>query len=214
MDGVLVDTEPIHLRALTSALEQGGFLLTEQDHEEMLGRTFQDTLAYLTQRFHLEGQLERYARQYDETVLRFLREPLTPAPGVTDLLEAFTRRRVPLALASSSKRRWIDATLNALGAAGYFPWVVSGEDVSKGKPEPDIFLQAAERLGIEPHTALVIEDSPVGITAGRRAGMDVIAVRTPSTEHLPLSEATRVVMSLEEVDADQLSFEISVGTAC
>lgn len=206
MDGVLVDTEPLHLRALNEVLARAGYHLPEAENEQLLGLTFQATWAFLVQRFNLQERMHEYAAEYDDAVVRILSEPLAPAPGVRKLLRDLQGLGVPLALASSAKRRWIEATLGSLGVRPYFPIAVSGEDVTNGKPAPDIFLLTAERLGFAPPACLVIEDSPNGIAAGRRAGMDVLAVRTPSTAHLELSEATMIVDSLENLDLDALGF--------
>jgi HAD superfamily hydrolase (TIGR01509 family) len=203
MDGVLVDTEPLHLRALNEVLAASGNHLSEKENEQLLGTTFQETREYLMRRFDLAAQ-EDFAHQYDRVVLDILAEPLIPAVGALGLLADLEAHSVPLALASSAKRTWIRATLTSLGVADYFPIVLSGEDVDRGKPAPDIFLLTAKRLRVSPPRCLVIEDSPKGIAAGRAAGMDVIAVRTPPTRHLSLSGATRIVDSLEELNAQVL----------
>ncbi|MFN0074486.1 MAG: HAD family hydrolase [Chloroflexota bacterium] len=206
MDGVLVDTEPLHLRALNEVLAQAGCHLSEKENEQLLGTTFQATWEYLLKRFDLAEHVDRFAPEYDAAVLTFLSEPLSPAPGAKELLNTLTSRAVPLALASSAKREWIHTTLTSLGIRELFPIAVSGQDVNRGKPEPDIFLLAARQLGVDAVRCLVIEDSPNGITAGRRAGMDVLAVRTPGTAHLALEEATWIVSSLEEVNLETLGF--------
>jgi HAD superfamily hydrolase (TIGR01509 family) len=203
MDGVLVDTEPLHLRALNEVLAESGNYVSEKENEQLLGTTFEETREYLMRRFNL-GQQEDFALQYDRVVLGILAEPLTPAVGALTLLADLQAHSVPLALASSAKRSWIKSTIRSLGMSDYFPIVLSGEDVERGKPAPDIFLLTAERLGIPPPRCLVIEDSPKGIAAGRAAGMDVIAVRTPYTQHLPLEGATRIIDSLEELNAETL----------
>jgi HAD superfamily hydrolase (TIGR01509 family) len=207
MDGVLVDTEPLHLRALNQVLAKSGFRISEEENEQLIGTTFQSTWSYLIKRFGLEDKLELYAPAYDEAVLHILNEPLAPAPGSVSLLSELRARATPLALASSSKRLWIDATLRSLGVREYFPIVVSGDDVSHGKPAPDIFLLTATQLGFAPERCLVIEDSPNGIASGRAAGMDVIAVRTPATRRLPLENATTIVDSLEDIDPHSLGLQ-------
>jgi HAD superfamily hydrolase (TIGR01509 family) len=205
MDGVLVDTEPMHLRALNQVLAESGFALSEEENQQLLGTSFKATWDFLIKRFNFEAELERYAPAYDEAVVSLLREPLTPALGSMKLLADLRTHKVPLALASSAKRRWIEATLGALGMSHFFPISVSGEDVAHSKPAPDIFLLTASRLGLPANRCLVIEDSPNGIAAARGAGMDVIAVRTPNTEGLPLENATRIVSSLEEIDVRDLA---------
>jgi HAD superfamily hydrolase (TIGR01509 family) len=205
MDGVLVDTEPLHLRALNQVLADSGNHLSEEENEQLLGTTFQATWEFLIRRFRLEHEADYYAPAYDRAVLSILSEPLIPAAGAVELVTRIQGLAVPLALASSSKRSWIDATLSSLGLREYLSIIVSGEDVTPGKPAPDIFILTGQKLGIPPEFCLVIEDSPNGIASARAAGMDVIAVRTPYTRHLPLDRATRVVESLEDLNAESLT---------
>lgn len=200
MDGVLLDSEPLHFQALNEVLGRAGYQLTAHEYEELIGVTLEETWRRLIERFDLRERLDVYAARYDEAVLTILRRPLDPSPGVVTLLEALREASVPLALASSSKRNWIAATLHSLGVADYFPIVVSGDDVARGKPDPEIFLLTARKLGLPPEQCVVIEDSPHGVTAASRAGMRTIAVRTPYTAHLPLPEADLIVDSLVGLD--------------
>ena len=98
----------------------------------------------------------------------------------------------------------MDATLAGLGLTGRFPVIVSGDEPIRGKPAPDIFLLAAERLGLRPAECLVIEDSPAGVAAAHVAGMRVVAVRTPYTQDLPLPGADVILESLEEFRGELL----------
>ena len=103
-------------------------------------------------------------------------------------------------MASSSQGNWVEALLTTLGIQDRFEAVVSGEMVANGKPDPEIFLTAAQRLDVDPAHCLVIEDSPHGISAGKRAGMKVVAVITPLTRDLDLSEADLLIDSLRTFD--------------
>ena len=201
LDGVLVDTEPRHFAALNAVLAAEGYRLAPEDNRLFLGLTLERTWDLVVERFGLTGAREDYHRRYDRAVLAELEQPLDPAPGVRQLLEALRAAGLPLALASSSRRAWVTATLHSLGLAEYFPITVAGDEVTAGKPDPEIFLSAARRLGVPPERCLVIEDSPAGIEAARRAGMRVIAVRTPLTDGLDLP-ADRVVGALSELAPD------------
>jgi HAD superfamily hydrolase (TIGR01509 family) len=202
MDGVLVDTEPRHFAALNAVLAAEGYRLDPEDNRLFLGLTLERTWDLVVERFGLIGSRRDYHDHYDRAVLAELEQPLDPAPGVRQLLKATRAAGLALALASSSRRAWVTATLRSLGLAGCFPVTVAGDEVTVGKPDPEIFLTAARRLGIRPEHCLVIEDSPAGIEAARRAGMRVIAVRTPLTEGLVLP-ADRVVSALTELSPDR-----------
>ena len=109
-------------------------------------------------------------------------------------------RGLSLAPASSSPRIVVEAILEELGLARSFQAVISGDQVERGKPEPDIFLKASHALGIPPERCMVVEDAPHGIMGARRAGMFVIAVRNRYNLDLDLSQANRIFSSLDHFD--------------
>ena len=133
-------------------------------------------------------------------LLRVLVQPREPEPGVVALVERGRELGMRLGVASSSRRLWIDATLRSLGLSDAFDAIVSGDDVERGKPDPQIYLLAARQLGVAPHRCLAIEDAPKGVQSARAAGMAVLGVRTPYTAHLRLEGAERIVDSLADLD--------------
>ncbi len=197
MDGVLLDSEPLHLDAINTVLATEGHHLSREQNEFYLGTTLLYTWTDMHARFGLRRELAHYLGVYDAEVLRRLSEPLQPNPGVRALILLLQARGIRLAVASSSQRTWIDATLASLGVADALKVVVSGDSVTHGKPAPDIFLRAAEMLSVEPSRCLVIEDSPFGVLAAPRAGMRVVAVRTHFTSHLDLGTPDYTVDTLE-----------------
>lgn len=200
MDGVLLDSEPLHFAALNQVLSVEGHSLTPEDNEHILGTTLEDTFRHVGSRFQLRDPIDTYFQRYDETILHVLNQSLEPNPGVVRLLEQLRSRGVRLGLASSSRRSWVEATLKSLGILEYFSAVVSGDEVTRGKPHPDIYLRTAKLLDASPQECTAIEDAPNGILAAKRAGMRVIAVRTVYTAGLDLTEADVVVDSLEDLD--------------
>jgi HAD superfamily hydrolase (TIGR01509 family) len=116
------------------------------------------------------------------------------------LIVGLKMRGFPLALASSSPRAVVDAMLEELGLAGSLDVVVTGDDVDRGKPDPDIFLLAARRLGVDPAECLVFEDSLHGIKAARTAGMTPVAVRTRENHGIEFHEAARIYDGFERFD--------------
>lgn len=201
MDGVLVDSEPLHLQAINRILEREGHHLSEEENLRFIGTTLEFTWTELASRFGLTRPLDYYFDAYDRVILELLQQPLTPAPGSGELIADLRERGLRLALASSSRRSWIEAALKSLRLDGSFEVVVSGDCVSRSKPDPEIFLLAAQRLEVEPRRCLAIEDSPAGVLAARRAGMAVLAVRTPFTAHLAMHDADWVVDSLLTFDS-------------
>lgn len=186
LDGVLLDSEPLHQRALTSVLAPRGHLLTDEEYVALVGLSQGETWAWLSARFRLEGDLAEYRDAYHAAVLRLLQSPLRPEPGACELVERLRRSGWKLGLASSSPSAWVEASLAGLGLNRAFEVAVTGDQVSRGKPDPEIFLTAAARLGVVPGRTVAIEDSLHGVEAARRAGMTVVAVRTRYTTGKPL----------------------------
>jgi HAD superfamily hydrolase (TIGR01509 family) len=204
MDGVLLDSEPLHFACLNRMLADDGVVVDEEENQAYIGGTQEATFQGVIQRHGLSGSLASYLAHYNAVVLEALAGPLEPAPGAVELVLSLRAADVPLALASSSDRRWIDATLRGLGLADAFPVIASGDEITRSKPAPDIFLLAAERLGVPPADCVAIEDSPNGLRAARAAGMAVVAVRTPYTAGLVLPDADVEVPSLTELTYAQL----------
>ncbi len=200
MDGVLLDSEPLHYQALSELLASEGHSWSEEDNRSVLGTTVPETFRQVSERFHIVDSMDLLIDRYDEAILRVLSRGLEPAAGVRELLDRLRARQIPVSVASSSRRSWITATLRSLKLDDQFEVVVSGDDVVNGKPAPDIYLLAAERMGVTPKACLAIEDAPNGIASAKAAGMKVVAVRTPYTEGLDLGEADVIVDDLTELD--------------
>ncbi|MFE9406645.1 HAD family hydrolase [Streptomyces sp. NPDC006530] len=176
-DGVLVDSEPISNTILSG-------YLTELGHATSYEDSLRDYMGAAVHRVHdliEERTGQRLPEDFDETLharifAAFERE-LQPVPGVTDVLGKLVAEGVPYCVASSGTHERIRVGHRRTGLDEWFEeeWVFSAEDVGRGKPAPDLFLCAAERMGVAPERCVVIEDSRLGIEAARAAGMDVYA---------------------------------------
>jgi HAD superfamily hydrolase (TIGR01509 family) len=210
-DGVIADDEPLHLAAFQRVLAADGITITrEQYYARYLGLDDRDAIVQAFRdagRSPSAGRLRELLAAKAEAFLALVRAGAPIFPGVP----AFVRQaaaRVPLAIASGALRREIELILGQAGLAGCFTAIVSAEDVREGKPSPEAFLLAFERLraraaGLAPPSCVVIEDSQPGLEGARRAGMRCIAV---ATSHPPeaLAGADVVVGSLEELGWDAL----------
>ena len=145
MDGVLVDSEPLFLRAINRIVtETGNDAVSEDENEEhLLGTTVEGTWEELKKIRHLPDSIESYIERYDAVVREVLFHDLVPQPGVKRLVEECERRGLPKAVASSSRRDWVELKLEAIGLQGRFNAVLGGNDVENGKPDPEIYLKAA-----------------------------------------------------------------------
>ena len=207
MDGVLVDSEPLFLSAINRLISaDGADPFSDDEYEEhLLGTTVEETWRVVKDFRHLPASVQDYLERYDRIVRQVLREELIPQPGVTDLLEECVKRGLPKAVASSSLRSWVDLKLEAIKLQDAFDVVLGGDDVAKGKPDPDIYRLAAQCLGLPPQSCVAIEDSPVGIAAAVASGAYTIAVRTYSTRNMDVSRAHTVLDSLEQFDLSLLA---------
>lgn len=203
MDGVLVDGEPLHFAALNRLLAEDGFSITLEEYRPYMGTQagWREFVADLG----LPHPPEHYRARYGEVVLAEYREHSKPLPGATALVHALRRAGMRLGLCSSSVREWVDACLEAIGLAGQFHAMTTGDEIEHGKPAPDIYLETARRLDTPPAKCLAIEDAPAGIRAAHAAGMTCWAVRTEYTRDLELPGPDRVFDSLLEVDVADIS---------
>ncbi len=203
MDGVLADTEPIQEEALVAFLALRGKAFVRDGYAETIGLDYRQFWMEVIGRYGLIESTDDCARGYEPILLPRL-AGLKAAPGAGELTRALAAAGVPLAVASSSLRPVVEATLGAIGLRDAFEAVVSGDEVRTGKPAPEIYLLAADRLGVEPARCVAIEDSPSGVRAAMAAGMACLGVVTPYATREQL-RATRTVRSLAEVAARDLA---------
>jgi HAD superfamily hydrolase (TIGR01509 family) len=199
MDGVLVDSEPFGFEALRRVMARHGLPYTEQENAEFLGRTTLESCRTLKARHGLLESAETLADWYIEGMLELIGRGPIPMPGVPEVLQRIRASGYRMALASSAEPRVIEANLTALALRPLFEAVVSGTQVARGKPAPDVFLAAAERLGVAPADCLVIEDSRNGLLAAKAAGMRCAVVPCAHTRHQDFREADHRLGALPEL---------------
>ncbi|QIP14160.1 HAD family phosphatase [Spirosoma aureum] len=195
MDGVIVDNTDFHINAWLQFAQQKGIPLTRDQYiDHINGRVSADAMAYVFQRPIQPGELIVLTEEKEAIYRELYRPHLQPAPGLISLLEALKARNVPTAIGTSAPMSNVHFTLDGLLLRPYFDTVVDASMVKHGKPDPEIYLKAAERVGVEPTRCVVFEDAFAGIQAGLRAGMAVIAVATTLTrDELASSGASLIV---------------------
>lgn len=196
LDGVLVDSEPLHLRATQAVLGPRGRSFTERDHRSFFGATDAEVLRVLRILLDLDVPSEALVARR-RAHLRTLLPTARPRPGVPEVVHRLADRGFRLGLTSVSPRTAVTATLEATRLAAAFDAIVTVEDVERGAPWPDAFLLAARRLGTQPARCLAVEDSRNGVLAARAAGMPVAAIPCPATSDEDFSLADLVLPSLE-----------------
>ncbi len=174
-DGTLVDSEPLARIAWERTLAPHGYVLTDEDLEQVIGLPFPVVHGFFARRVALPGPgpvLETLSRE----LFALYAERLEAFPDAVASVHELRRTGVPVAVASSSPRVRLDVALAHVGLADAFAVTVAGDEVARGKPEPDMFLEAARRLGADPAACVVVEDSAPGVAAGLAAGMGVLGV--------------------------------------
>jgi HAD superfamily hydrolase (TIGR01509 family) len=209
LDGVLWDGEPLYHEAFDIVLAPFGHRVSDDDYGQIIGISVEACWDWLYRRFDLTGPIDHFLRAYDETVLKLLERPMEPLPGARTFIEELKHRGVPIAVASASLRPWVEATLRGLGLHDTFDAVVSASEVDNGKPAPDLFLTAAQRLGLPPQRCLAVEDTLAGVRAARAAGMFTIQLRAASTALPPLDEADLVIDTFPDFDLSLLGEPIT-----
>jgi len=204
MDGVIADSEPTYLEAINAVLAPHGVHMTPERYDEVIGTSVHHTWRVILDTFGVDGDVEEYVGRYDRTLLDLLRRPLPPLPGVRELLAELRRRRVPVALCSSSWKAWVEALLEATGMDSAFDAVVWREMAARSKPAPDLYLKAAELILMPPARCLALEDTGPGIEAAKAAGMFAVQVRAASTALPPIEAADLVLDSLERFPLEML----------
>ena len=195
MDGVILDSEPLHLAAFRATLLGHGYSLSDEDYKQhFAGRTdeagFKSYFDFVNESVELPVVMDKKARAY----LELAKNQLVAYPGVAPLVRELAER-MPLALVTGSLRLEAEAAMEALGLTDSLKVIVAAEDVEKSKPDPEGYLTAARLLGIDPAHCVVVEDAPKGIQAALAVGMDCIAVTNTHTAK-ELSSASVIVGSL------------------
>ena len=177
LDGTLVDSEEYHWQSWRHALTSDGVSVTHDQFKASFG---QRNEGILRRWLGPDATLDRINRVADAKEVEYRRlaaaHGLTPLPGAAEWLVRLQAAGWKQAIASSAPRLNVDVMLGALHLERYFDAIVSSEDVTRGKPEPDVFLTAAERLTVPPDRCIVVEDAAAGVEAARRAGMRSIGV--------------------------------------
>ncbi|HAH23465.1 MAG TPA: phosphatase [Prolixibacteraceae bacterium] len=201
MDGVLVDSEPFNVEIERRQFELNHLSITEEEHHQYMGVASDVMWRKIALGHSLPIEIETLIDQNrTESILFFTEVNHIPVmPGLVDLLEQLTKKNYPMAVASSSFPEIIELILQRTGLRKYFQVVVSSQEAGKSKPEPDVFLLAAQRLGVNPQDCLVIEDSANGIKAAHAAGIRCIAFQGPGANPDHQKEADTVVKSFDQL---------------
>lgn len=186
MDGVLIDSEPLWRESLKRVMARVGMEVTQEMMVKTMGIRTQEVIEMLYQLHPWEGKSQAMIiEEILDDVIELIHKHGATMPGITEALQFPNKRGLPLALASSSPMRVIDAIVDKLGIRDAFVQVFSAEKEPFGKPHPAVFLTTASHLGIRPDACLVIEDSINGVIAAKAAKMRAVAIPEPFLYEAP-----------------------------
>jgi HAD superfamily hydrolase (TIGR01509 family) len=195
MDGLMVDTEGIYWAVARQMAREYGKQVSDETLGRMMGRAPLDSVELYAREVGLTRPPAQLMRERDERVLEIIRQGIEPMPGLVEVLESF-RPRFKMAIATSARRTFVDIIFGKLEIHRYFDVLQTSDDITRGKPDPQIYQMAMEKLGVQPRVSFVMEDSSNGSLAGKRAGAYTIAVPSQYTRSQDFSFVDYVAGSL------------------
>jgi len=205
MDGVLIDSHPVHRKAWRKFLATVGKNVQEEHLDFILeGRRREDILRYFLGNLP-ESTMAEYGQRKDHFFHESFRD-IKPMPGIIPFIDVLEAAGIAMGLATSASSFRTRKTLHLLGLEGRFTAVISGDDVSSGKPDPATYTLASERMNLSPNELLVLEDAPCGVRAAKAAGMRCIGVSSNGrAEALRQAGADSVIPSFADMQIDKLT---------
>ncbi|MCJ7518269.1 MAG: HAD-IA family hydrolase [Anaerolineaceae bacterium] len=204
-DGLICDTETPELRAWEKLFSDYGFVFPFEKYQETIGAVHNDETPFIFLEEMLNHPIDRGGIKEEFTSFRnklIDHEPIRP--GILNYLRLSNKFELEIGLASSSPRSWIDYHLNRLSIQDYFGCIKTFNDVSKTKPDPELFLKALACMNLKPNEVVALEDSINGVTAAKQAGIYVVVFPNEVTKFFEFDEADLVVDSLKEMPLDKL----------
>jgi HAD superfamily hydrolase (TIGR01509 family) len=204
MDGVIIDSEPIHFEVDMKTIRKLGCdNITTEELDKYVGSTNEFMYSDIKRKYNISKSLhEIISYKVELTKKKIIESDLEPINGIRELLTTLRNKNIPTAIASSSPREFIEVVVSKFKLEEYFKYIVSGEEVVNGKPSPDIYIEVAKKLGICPTNCVVIEDSKNGVLAAKAAGMKCVGFQNINSGNQDLSKADIIVQSITEINID------------
>lgn len=207
LDGLMFNTEEVFHRTGTELLRRRGKPAPREVFHAMMGRRATEAFQAMIDMMQLTDAIPDLARESGEIFESILHDHLAPMPGLLELLSFIEERQLPKGVATSSDRKYLTRILTKFELQQRFSQTLSGDDVSHGKPHPEIYLKSAEKLGIPAERMLVLEDSENGTRAAAAAGAYIVSVPHEHSRHHDFSQAKQIAQGL----GDPLIRELLVG---
>ena len=199
MDGVLVDSNRAHYQSWVEVAAEKGLAYGEAEFQKTLGRTSRELIAQLWGDILSEAEIAELDLRKEAVFRRIVDADYPAMPGSIELLDTLDAAGFRIALGSSAPAENVEQALQRMQLRGRLQAIVSGSEVTRGKPDPEIFLTAADRLGVAPNRCVVVEDAVAGIAAAAAAGMACVGMASTGHTHESLAAADLIVDSLAEL---------------
>ena len=200
MDGVLVDTFEAHYESWVVVAREEGAEMTRQQFAETFGRTSREIIAMLwPEKADDPAAVRDFDDRKEEAFRAIIGKEFPAMPGAKELLHSLAAAGIPMAIGSSGPPLNVELVVDKLEARQVFGALITAKDVTRGKPDPQVFLLAAERLGVSPKNCIVVEDAQAGVAAARAAGMHCVGIASTGRTREELAEADLVIDSLNEL---------------
>ena len=209
LDGVIVDNMGYHKRAWEIFIKKHNPGLAMEDFSRHFGRTNRDLVPLVFGRTLSEEEVAVYGEEKEALYRRLYAEHIAPLPGLLNFLRELKEKHVRAVIATSAPKKNLDLVLDGLGIRPWFDALVDASEVEKGKPDPEIYLKAAQKVGRAPEVCIVFEDSRAGIQAGLNAGMKVVGVATTLPPE-KLSGTHLVISDFREISVARLERLVGV----
>jgi HAD superfamily hydrolase (TIGR01509 family) len=207
MDGLMFDTEDTYWKAASALLARRGKVYTDELNYAVMGRPPRFCFELFKETFGFPESWEELQRESEDFFLEFLDDGFSTMPGLYELLELLEQRNIPKGICTSSAIRVVSEVLRRKDFFKRFDFVLTAEDITQGKPHPEIYLKAAAQFGIEPSEMLVLEDSIAGCQAAHSAGAFGIAVLAKHNAHCTFPDAKKIASALDDPQIMELFAE-------
>ena len=207
LDGVIIDSEPIHFTLEKQMFRELNIDVSFSEHNSYVGTSLQNMWESIIRKHKVSYDPGELTRRKNEIYLKYLQEHhLHPIEGVTELIKDLHKNNFKLLIASSSDMKIIEIVLKKFQLVNFFKAMVSGTELTHSKPHPEIFLKAAKLAECETKKCVVIEDSENGVKAARAAGMKCVGFLNPNSGNQDLRKANIIIKSFRELDTNKIQY--------
>jgi len=204
LDGVIINSEPLHDESTAIVLQKNGISISEKERKQFLGLNDKEIFSQVVKENKLKKTPEDLIQEREKVYFDLIKKKgLELFPGVLEAIQKFSKR-YKLAITTSSEKSKVDFTLKKFNLSQYFPIIITGEDITKGKPDPEPYIKTIKQLGVKSKECLVIEDSINGMKSALDAGCFCIAV-TNTFPAAQLKQADMIVQNISEINENVIT---------